>query len=77
MQTLIQDSAQRRPDGSIDIEHYVATAHRARAEEARALRGALLAAWRERVRRLGLELGRRDTLRYDSNGAPLPARGDL
>jgi hypothetical protein len=44
MQTLIQDSAQRRPDGSIDIEHYVAAAHRARVEEARALRGALLAA---------------------------------
>jgi hypothetical protein len=57
MQTLIQDSAQRRPDGSIDIEHYVAAAHRARVEEARALRGALLAAWRERVRKLGLERG--------------------
>ncbi len=45
------NSIGRRPDGSIDIEHYVALAQRARASEARALRSSVRSAVRGLLRR--------------------------
>ena len=37
MTTFDDDPVRRRPDGSIDIQHYVAEARRARSDEAKVL----------------------------------------
>ena len=54
MTTTDDSPVRRRPDGSIDIGHYVAVAHRARSAEAKALRQTFQAALRELARKRGL-----------------------
>jgi hypothetical protein len=62
MRSATQGSVRRRPDGSLDVAHYVAVAHRDRADESRAIRAALCAALQHLLLRCNPSRAERETV---------------